>query len=190
MKSRFLNRVGAFLLGIFLINSAGYGQVVPDPASDPKGTVQKVDQGTFFCKFACTAGACAASKTVFERCKLCPQDQVKGCLMGASGVSVPVATQAAQQGQFLPPPGSCPTPAGAAGSKGKVKPLSDDTDVLVDADTGDVSDDTGGLDDASASDGTADAGLGDGTADAGDAGLGDDTGGADASLDGDIGDLS
>ena len=68
-------------------------------------TVPTVDQGSFFCKFACSPNACAASRSVFEKCKLCPQSMVSGCLMAASGVPAAAALNAAQSGQMLPPPG-------------------------------------------------------------------------------------
>ena len=124
MVSRFSNYALAILLGILCFSGASFSQNTASTDS-PQGVVSSVDKGTFFCRFACTPAACASSKTLFDRCKQCPQKIIPGCLMAASGVSVVAATDAAQSGKILPPPGNCPKPAGPSG----VKPLSDDSAI-------------------------------------------------------------
>ncbi len=127
MVSRFSNYALAILLGILCFSGASYSQNTASTDS-PQGVVSSVDKGTFFCRFACTPAACASSKTLFDRCKQCPQKIIPGCLMAASGVSVAAATDAAQSGKMLPPPGNCPKPVGL----GAVKSLSDDSAITDD----------------------------------------------------------
>ena len=108
MVSRFSAFMLVFVLSCFLGNPSVQAQDKPS-AAPTQTTVQTVDQGSFFCQFACSAGACASSKAIFEKCKLCPQSMVSACLMGASGVPAAAALNAAQSGQMLPPPG-CAVP--------------------------------------------------------------------------------
>ena len=112
----------AVSLCVALIFAGGVSALSPNGASSAQASVQSVDASSFFCSFACTPGACAVSRQVFERCKRCPQSQVSGCLMAASGVPIDAARTAMNAGTMLPPPGNCPAPDTKSGAK--IKPLS------------------------------------------------------------------
>jgi hypothetical protein len=109
------------LVVVTLILGSGLSVQPANGASSAQTSVQSVDSKSFFCSFACTPGACAVSRQIFERCKKCPQAQVAGCLMAASGVPIDAARTAENAGTMLPPPGNCPAPDAKGG--GPVKQL-------------------------------------------------------------------
>ncbi|MBN9565051.1 MAG: hypothetical protein J0G29_03010 [Alphaproteobacteria bacterium] len=151
MLSRFV------LLASALIFVSGLSAQPANSGSNTQTPVQNVDPNSFFCSFACTPGACAVSQQIFDRCKKCPQSQVAGCLMAASGVSIDAARTAMNAGTMLPPPGNCPTLA-AKGGDGAVKQLNskDAPDDGNDDHDGASDDDDDKKDDSESSDSSSD----------------------------------
>ena len=146
----------AVSLVVSLIVAVGLAAHPTKSGSSAQTPVQGVDSGSFFCSFACTPGACAVSRQVFERCKQCPQSQVAGCLMAASGVPIDAARTAMNAGTMLPPPGNCP--ASDVKGAGKVKPLGskdssdDDSDAKASEDSSNEDDDANDSDSSSSED--------------------------------------